>query len=205
MIVVYTDYDYVAKVLGSYARKFVADAVTYGRVVTHNLGPRASNGASVRGVLARAGKLSLFFFGHGDEPPPCLWAQDQVPFIDASNAHHLTNRLVFANCCYSLDGIAALTQAHLVTILGYWGELAVIDRPNTRYPSLFEECYLAGPRTLLAGGTVIEARDATVQSFKQMARKMRKTNNVTDYVMSLVLLDPNAAAHNYLGNPTLTL
>ena len=152
MLIIFTDYDQVSKILKTCAVELVRKASSR---VRKKLGPPSSNAAAVRKTLTEEKDAPLFYFGHGELPPEGLIAQDQLSAIHPKNLALLKNRLVFAASCYSAQSLAGAAKKHGATVIGFYGEFQVSFRPKDRKCQM--NCVLSAGLSLLGGGDATTA------------------------------------------------
>jgi hypothetical protein len=200
MLVVYTHTDPDSNVLKGQALEFIEAA---GTTVTNILKPRtSSNAANIRAALVADPDAPLFFFGHGYDNPYRLAGQDGQTALDHTSGHLLTNRLVCATCCYSINTLAFAARNHGATILGYEGLLQV---PRFA-PYLFdmEDCILNGLKELLAGKTVDDAYQTTRNQFTAVDGRLMQ-GSIHDQIIAQHVFSPNTTAIKVAGNPARRL
>jgi len=171
MLVIFTDYDRVSKILKTCAVRLVGKADSRVRA---KLGPPLSKAAAVRQALTKDKGVAFFFFGHGELPPRGLIAQDQVSAVHSKNLALLKDRLVLAASCYSAQSLAGAAKRHGATVIGYYGELRVSYRPGGRKHQA--KCVLAAALSLLDGGDAVTASQAAVAEFYKVAATLIEGN-----------------------------
>lgn len=203
MIVAYTRYDEieddgrVTAILSGYAQSFISEAA--GRVSRH-VEPGDLDELQI--VAALDGNNDpFFFFGHGELEPPCIIGQDRKPLLPGQNGHLLRERLVYATACYSIGAFRDAVNDYQATVVGYDGELAIIDDP--KYEPRIEGCILAGARALLQGKPAGEALDDIKLCFTSLARDLIR-GDIGDQVVATFVED-NANVVALLGNAEMTL
>src|SRR5947209_8611213 len=109
MIIVYTSFDCVARVLGGAAMRWIAEFPQHlsPRVL---LPPRDSSADGVHKALYD-NQLPLIFWGHGTTKPAGLIGHDRKPAFGDGYHQLLANRLLIGVCCHSCDDLAALARA----------------------------------------------------------------------------------------------
>jgi hypothetical protein len=193
MLVIFTDYDQVSKVLKACALQLVRTANGHIKV---KLGPPVSRAAAVCQTLTEEKNIALFYFGHGELPPKGLIAQDQISAVHAKNLALLKNRLVFAASCYSAQSLAGAAKKHGATVIGYQGELKVSFRRQDR--KLQTECVLSAALALLSGADAATAARAAVSAFDRAASTLIE-GNAEDRVIASIVYRSNAQAIRLAG------
>jgi hypothetical protein len=198
-MIVWTDYDLITGVLARYAQTLVAEAL--GRFLVLRP-PANSQSDNVQQTLSQDGAAPLFFFGHGSFTPPEWYGQDLLPIVSNGTYHLLQDRLVYAICCHSINGIGQFATNFGITIVGYRGELCVFyEQP---YEDLMQDCALAGPRALLNGASVQVAQDVSKEKYRKLAAELTATQDMNDQVIAL-FVEMNANAVELVGAPDRTL
>jgi hypothetical protein len=186
MIVVSTGQNEVARVLNRYARNFMSLlSAKNGRSATH-LGPPKSVALRVQRELRQRSDASLFFFGHGLEPPAFGFVgHDRKPAVDRKTVGLLKGRRVGATCCYG-DRLGKAASANGFSLFGYTDELIV---PLWgKHVRLMEAAFLAGPGLLAAGQPVAKAADFAAHEFRRIAQFLQQTNQEDDRVIARAIL-----------------
>lgn len=165
MIILYTEYDAVTRVLATYARQLNSEL---GAKVSKLLAPPdTADVGHVRAELA-INPAPLFFFGHGTRTG--LLSQDAEKIDFNGPTHLLSRRVVCATCCHAITALADASAEHEATVFGYDGYLAVFLNPP--YSRLMEDCLLAGPRALAAGESAAEASRRTSRKLEMLAQQL---------------------------------
>jgi len=204
VIVAYTDYDCISRVLAGAARMFVQKAVKH---VTHELPPKKSLAASIGDVL-KQNPAPLLFFGHGQVLPPGLIGQDRKPAISGQHAQFVANRFVVGVSCYSYEVLSALAPARPVAALAFKGRLAVplLDP----YRGCLQACILEGLQSLLNRDPVGAARIKMKAAFQKVAWHLQGVE-WSDFQQMFELhamwhaFERNVEATNHMGNDSQAL
>lgn len=204
MIVAYTDYDCISRVLAGAAREFVRKAAKY---VTHECPPKKSLAASIGDIL-KQNPAPLLFFGHGQVIPPGLIGQDRKPAISDQHAQFVANRFVVGVSCYSYEVLAALAPARQVAALAFKGRLAVplLDP----YRNYLQASILEGLQSLLDREPVKVARIKMKAAFQKVAWHLQgvEWNDFQQMFELFAMRDAferNVEATNYMGNDSQAL
>jgi hypothetical protein len=193
MLVIFTEYDQVSKILKACAGQLVREANSRIRI---KLGPPKSKAAAVRKALADEKGSALFYFGHGELPPKGLIAQDRISAVDPTNLALLRNRLVVAASCYSAQSLAGAARKHGATVIGYHGDFRVSFRSKDR--KLQTKCVLSAALSLLRGSDAATASKTAIAEFDQAADAMIK-GNAEDRVIASIVYRGNAQAIRLAG------
>lgn len=193
MLIIFTDYDQVSKILKACAVQLVRKADKRIRV---KLGPPLSSASAVRETLTKEKDVALFYFGHGELPPEGLMAQDQISAVHPGNLALLRNRLVFAASCYSAQSLAGAARTHGATVIGYHGEFQVSFRPGDRKRQT--KCVLSAALSLLEGCDAATARATAAAEFEKAADTLIK-GNAEDRVIASLVYRSNAQAIRLAG------
>lgn len=197
MIIIYTDYDDVARLLAECATNFTRAA---GRQVTALLAPPAdSQSQGVHNALAAHREEAVIFFGHGEPAGPV--AQDKLLLFQGLNDQLLRGRLVFAICCYSIQWLEQTATGLGLTALGFSGLLFVPLHPP--YSHLLQQSITAGIEPLLSGSNVGAIGGALRDALEAVAQKL--TAGSTEDQVNATFIRINANRVKTLGDLTQTL
>jgi hypothetical protein len=192
MIIAYTSFDCVARVLGG-------AAIIWSEEIEH-LAPRWLRPPrdSVSGCVCAALKDNsdpLVFWGHGTAKG--LVGQDREHFPCDGSHDLLANRLIIGVCCHSCDDLAERAKARQGTVLGFHGQLAVPFWDPYRF--LVQDCLLSGIRALGEGASVAVAKKKWRTAFRTVARGLHTTMQMPDMI-NAADFNANYKAADFVGD-----
>ena len=192
IIVVSTGQNEVAKVLNRYARSFVASGFSKNGQPAIHLGPPKSVSRCVQSELRKRPNASLFFFGHGLEPPAVGFVgHDSKPAVGKKTVGLLRGRHVGATCCYG-NRLGKTASISGFSLFGYSDELIVPTLAKD--VRMMEAAFLAGPHALAAGQSVVRAAYLAADEFRRVAQFLQQRNRKDDKIMArLFLFNANRA------------
>jgi hypothetical protein len=180
MIVISTGRSPTEKMLHRYAAKFFSGLPRDGKSL-HLKSPASVSKNLLQELQRRAG-VSLFFFGHGLNPPATgFLGDDGKPAIEAKTIRYLARRKVVATCCHG-DRVGAMARRNRFHVFGYTGTYWVWLKP--RHLAELQAAALAGPMVIAAGGTTEEAAAAARGEYLRLAAALDASSNASDQAIA---------------------
>ncbi len=200
MIIAYTSYDNLARVLAMVMLRWVHEYGNQDEIQRILHPPRDTRARGIHDALHN-NRNPLIFFGHGHDTLHGPVGQDESIIFGPQNSHVLANRLLVGICCHSCSKeMERLAQTHGATILGFRGELYV---PYT-FPAYewFQRCILGALHLVETRQPVASALKALQTEFRRMARDLQTTLNAEREANRFL---ENAKQACVVGNPNWPL
>ena len=192
-------YERVARILAGYGSTLHTEAAASLPLVT------TTDGAALKDVvlaaLAANVRQPFFYFGHGRRHPLALIGRSEAVILDDGAWELLRGRVSCVTACHSV-ALGNELKKRGVSLLGYRGELQVFYEDTAA--ARMRAAALAGPKALLAGRTLAEAKAAATAAYDALAAEMYAS---VDFRVSVLgpFVEQNARAVDITGDARRTL